>query len=81
MTCECVGKMKSCMGQGKPELQEQDDDGFAITYSKARMVPTMKPPLKPDGQSTSRTDSLLRDHVNFNQPRRTVYFADGQSTS
>ncbi len=23
------------------------------TYSKARMVPTMKPPLKPDGQSTS----------------------------
>jgi hypothetical protein len=30
MTYECVGKMKSCMGQGKPGLQEQDDDGFAI---------------------------------------------------
>jgi len=30
MTYECVGKMKSCMGQEKPGLQEQDDDGFAI---------------------------------------------------
>jgi len=25
----------------------------SITYNKRRLVPTMKPPLKPDGQSTS----------------------------
>jgi hypothetical protein len=30
MTYECVGKMKSCVGQGKSGLQEQDDDGFGI---------------------------------------------------
>jgi hypothetical protein len=41
--CKCLGR-KDYKTQVRILLK-----GNKITYSKGRMVPTMKPPLKPDG--------------------------------
>jgi hypothetical protein len=52
---QCHKKIKERM------MKQMLESGVAnITYSKRTMVPTMKPPLKPDGQSLSIALHVVR---------------------